>query len=108
MGGRKEREFMRTVSWMWFWYFLFGFITGGGAVQLRTFLKKKSMGFCWYEWIMSAVAFLLLILVGQTFIASIYEGELRAAGMSLVFIGVPMFLVAVGTYRSVHARLKKG
>jgi len=99
---------MRTVSWMWFWHFLFGFIAGGSVVCLWGFLKKKAVRFVWYEWIMSIAAFLLLILMVQTFISSMEEGEFRAAWMSIVFLGVPMFIMAVGTFRSVHARLKRG
>lgn len=71
-------------------------------------LKKKAVRFVWYEWIMGLAALLLLILMVQTFIASMEEGEFRAAWMGIVFLGVPMFLIAVGTFRSVRARLKRG
>lgn len=97
---------MRTVSWMWFWYFLFGFISGGSVVSIWTFLKKKAITFCWYEWILSTVAFLFLILMVQTFVASLYEGEVRAAWMSIVFLGVPMLIFIVVTFRSVQSKSK--
>ena len=76
-------------------------------MYLRSVLKEKAIRFVWYEWIMSLAAFLCFILLLQTFIASVEEGEMRAAWMGIVFLGVPMFLMAVGTFRSVHARLKK-
>lgn len=99
---------MRTVSWIWFWYFLIGFVSGGGFVSLRHHLKKKAIRLAWYEWILCFLAFVFFIVMVQTFIASMIEGEPRAAWMSVVFLGVPMVLIAVGTYRSVHARLKRG
>ena len=98
---------MKTVSWIWFWYFLIGFISGGCFVSLRHYLRKKAIRLAWYEWILSLLAFVFFIVMVQTFIASMAEGEHRAAWMSVVFLGVPMVLTAVGTYRSVHARLKR-
>jgi quinol-cytochrome oxidoreductase complex cytochrome b subunit len=99
---------MRTVSWMWFWYFIIGFISGGFWVSLRHQLKKKSVRFVWYEWILCIVIFMLYILLVQTFIASLAEGEPQAAWMSVVFLGVPVVLLTVATVRSVQTRLKKG
>jgi hypothetical protein len=69
---------------------------------------KKAVRFVWYEWIIGLAALLLLILMVQTFIASMEAGEFRAGWMSIVFLGVLMFLIAVGTFRSVQARLKRG
>ena len=97
---------MRTVSWLWFVYFLFGFIAGGGIVYLWGFFKRKTTRLAWYEWILSILAFLMLILMVQTFIASLEEGQLQAAWMSLFFLGIPIVLLAVGTIRSVRSRLK--
>ncbi len=42
----------------------------------------------------------------QTFIASLEEGQLQAAWMSLLFLGIPIVLLVVGTIRSVNSRLK--
>ena len=99
---------MRAVSWVWFLYFLIGCISGGFLVSLRNYLKKKSVRLVWYEWILCVVGFMFYVLLVQTFIASLDEGEPRAAWMSVVFLGVPVVIIAVATFRSVQTRLKKG
>lgn len=96
-----------AVSWNWFWYVLLGFITGGGVVYLWVLLKEKTIKLKWYEWVLSVLGFLLFLFLGQTFIASFGEGEPRAAWMSLLFLGLPIVLIAVGTFRSVQSRMLK-
>ncbi|VFQ44408.1 dehalogenase [Desulfoluna butyratoxydans] len=95
---------MRIVSWNWFWYVLLGFIMGGGAVYLFTLLKEKCVRLVWYEWVLTLLAFITFMLLGQTFIGSFNEGEPRAAWLSVVFMGLPIVIMAVVTLRSVRAR----
>lgn len=95
---------MRIVSWNWFWYVLLGFIMGGGAVYLFTLLKEKCVRLVWYEWGLTLLAFITFMLLGQTFIGSFNEGEPRAAWLSVVFMGLPIVIMAVVTLRSVRAR----
>jgi len=98
---------MRTIDGIWFWYFLLGFILGGGAIYLWVTLKEKGIRLVWYEWILSVLSFLILILLGQTFIASFKESEPQAAWMSLLFMGLPALLLAIGTFRSIQLRVTK-
>jgi hypothetical protein len=96
-----------VVSWNWFWYVLLGFILGGGVVYLGSLLKEKSIKLKWYEWVLVILGLLFFLFLGQTFIASFGEGEPRAAWMSLIFLGLPIVLIAVGTLRLVRSRLPK-
>ncbi|NDV18406.1 hypothetical protein GO013_03105 [Pseudodesulfovibrio sp. JC047] len=96
---------MHLISWTWFWYVLIGFLMGGGATYLFVFLKEKSIRLKWMEWIGVVVVFLLFMFMGQTFIASFQEGVARAAWLTVVFMGLPMLVVAVLTMRSVRKRL---
>jgi len=96
-----------TVSWIWFWYMLVGFLLGGGAVYLGMLLKEKTIKLTWYEWILVVLGFVLFLFLGQTFVASFIEGEPRAAWMSLLFLGLPILLIAIGTFRSVKMRISK-
>ena len=98
---------MRLASWTWFWYVLMGFLMGGGAVYLWHILKEKSTKLVWYEWVLTILIFLIFLFMGQTFIASLGEGEPRAAWMTLVFMGVPIVILAVITVRSIRARLSR-
>ncbi len=96
-----------TVSWNWLWYVLVGFILGGGAVYLGVMLKEKSIKLNWYEWILVLISFVLVLFLAQTFIASIAEGEVRAAWMSVIFLGFPTAIVIVGALRLVNSRIAK-
>jgi hypothetical protein len=96
-----------TVSWIWFWYMLVGFLLGGGVVFLGFFLKEKAIKLKWYEWILVVLGFVLFLFLGQTFIASFIEGEPRAAWLTLLILGFIIVLLAVGTFRSVRTRTAK-
>lgn len=99
---------MRIVSWNWFWYVLVGFIMGGGAVYLCTVMKQKSIRMVWHEWILTILSFIVFMFMGQTFIASFGEGEARAAWLTIVFMGLPIVIMAVLVLRSVRARFIAG
>ena len=96
-----------TVSWIWFWYMLVGFLLGGGAVYLGMLLKEKTIKLTWYEWILVVLGFVLFLFLGQTFVASFIEGEPRAAWMTLLILGFIIVLLAVGTFRSVKTRIAR-
>ena len=98
---------MRIISWIWFWYVLIGFILGGGVVYLAVLLKEKAIKFVWYEWALTVLGFVTFLFLGQTFIASLQEDQPRAAWLSLLFLGLPIFLMGIGTFRSVQARMSK-
>jgi len=96
---------MRAVSWVWFLYVIVGFIMGGTAVYLWQVAKEKALKFKWYELFLIVLAYLMFMFGAQTFIGSLGEGESRAAWMTLIFFGVPMIIIGVVTYRSMHSRM---
>ena len=98
---------MRYISWTWFWYVLIGFLLGGGAVYLWSYLKEKVVKLVWYEWVLFILAGLTFVLLGQTFIGSFQEGEPQAAFMSVVFLGLPIIIMMVVAIRSLRPRLPK-
>lgn len=95
---------MRIVSWNWFWYVLLGFIMGGGALYLYSLLKEKCVKLVWHELTLTVVSFATFMFLGQTFISSFNEGEPRAAWLTVVFMGLPIIIMAVVVLRSVRAR----
>lgn len=98
---------MRIINWTWFWYVVIGFILGGGVVYLGVLLKEKAIKFVWYELALTVLVAVTFLFMGQTFIASFQEGQPRAAWLSLLFLGLPIILMAIGTFRSVQARMAK-
>jgi len=99
---------MRLVSWTWFWYVLIGFLLGGGAVYLWSYLKDKAEKLVWYEWVLFILVGLTFVMLGQTFIASFEEGETQAAWMSVLLLGVPIIIMMVVSMRSLLSRISKG
>jgi hypothetical protein len=95
---------MRIVSWNWFWYVLLGFIMGGGATYLYIVLKEKTVKLVWYELTLTIVSFVTFMFLGQTFIGSFNEHEPRAAWLTVVFLGLPIVIMAVVVRRSIRAR----
>ena len=98
---------MRYISWTWFLYVVIGFLLGGGAVYLWSYLKEKAVKLVWYEVVLFVLSGLAFILLGQTFIASFQEGEFQAAWMSVVFMGIPLIVMMVGAIRSLSKRLPR-
>lgn len=95
---------MRLVSWNWFLYVLVGFIMGGGAVLIWQTLKKVSLKLVWYEWILMILSFITFMLMSQTFIASFAEYKPRAAWFTIIFMGLPIIVMAVVLFRSLKKR----
>ena len=96
---------MRLISWTWFLYVLMGFLMGGGTFYLWYVLKERAIKLVWYEWVLTILAFVLFLFMGQTFIASFVEGESQAAWITLVFMGLPIIIMAVVAVRSIQTRL---
>lgn len=95
---------MKLVSWIWFIYVIVGFLMGGGAVMVWHFLKNASRKLVWYEWILLILSNITFMLMCQTFIASFQEYEPQAAWLSLVFMGIPILIMAVVLFRSINNR----
>lgn len=98
---------MKLISWIWFWYILVGFLMGGGAVMIWYILKNNHLKLVWYEWILLILCFVTFMFMSQTFIASFQEFEPKAAWLSIVFMGMPVLLMAVVVVRSVRKRSAK-
>jgi len=98
---------MRIISWSWFLYVLVGILMGGGAVMIWHVLKNASLKLLWYEWILLILSFIAFLFMSQTFIASFYEHEPRAAWLTLIFMGIPIQVMGVLVLRSILTRYKK-
>lgn len=97
---------MTTGIWNWLGWFVFGIVVGGGMMALW-FAMKEKITFKWYEYLLTALAVLILGFMMQTFWSSFQEFEAQAAWMSLLFMGLPLIIIAVITVRSVQQRLPK-
>lgn len=98
---------MKLISWDWINYVLVGFIMGGGAVMIWHLLKTFKLKLVWHEWILLLLSFITFLFMSQTFIASFYEFEPKAAWFSLLFMGIPLLLMSVALFRSVQKRYLK-
>lgn len=77
------------------WSFLFGIVLGAGILSVVVSLRNRKIKVNWYEWLMGAVAFVLVLLIIQNFLGSYAEYEPRAAWMGLLFMGIPAAVLGI-------------
>ncbi len=80
---------------------------GGGAVLIWNTLKSIKLKMVWFEWILLILCYVTFMFMSQTFIASFQEFEPQAAWLTLVFMGIPILIMAVILYRSLNKRYIK-
>ena len=71
---------MRYISWTWFLYVVIGFLLGGGAVYLWSYLKEKAVKLVWYEWFYSSCQALHLCSWGKRSLHPFRKENLRLPG----------------------------
>ncbi len=80
---------------MWIWI-ITGFVLGGLVLWLVFWLRGRNIMVKWYEWLIGAIGFLLLVFAIQNLFAAFEEMESTAAGMILLVFGLPaVILMAV-------------
>ena len=97
---------MDSQMWNWLGYFTIGIFVGGGFTAFWFSIKDKVV-LKWYEWLLSIVIIFMVGFTSQTFFASYAEREPQAAWMSLIFLGIPIVILAVIELRSVRSRMPK-
>jgi len=93
--------------WDWLLWFFFGCVAGGVLTYIVMKLKRQGIIPRWYEWALGGAALLIIVLMVQTFFASLAENEARAAWMSLGFMGFAALVLVVVTIRSIKSRTPK-
>ena len=84
-----------------------GILIGVASAASYFSLKAKGISLKWYEWPLAIIVVLLLVFTVQNFFGSLAEMEVRAAGLLLVFMGVPTVILGVFLVRLVsrHAKM---
>jgi hypothetical protein len=91
------------------WCFIFGLILGAAILAFVLWIHSRKIQVTWYEWLMGALALVLILLILQNFFASYAEFEPTAGWMGLIFMGIPVLILAVLAVRlpwQRHARDK--
>ena len=101
--GDKEK-IMYQNTWSWLSWFVFGLVVGVG-LNTAWALVKERVTIKWFEWGLTFLIVFGSAFMMQTFWASFDEWAPQAAWMSLVFLGVPIIVMAVVLVRSVQKRL---
>ena len=89
--------------------FILGMVTGAALMALAFWLQRSGIVIKWYEWLLSALGFILLVWAVNDFFASMSEHNETAARVLLVMLGVPaLILLALAVFlvwwRSYHAK----
>ncbi len=96
---------MRVISWVWFLYVVTGFVMAGGLSFVMYWAKEKGLKISMPEWAGIVTVELMFMFMIQTFIGSIQEYAIQAAWLTIVFMGIPLAMVAVATLRSMQKRI---
>ena len=72
-----------------------GFILGGALIALIIWLINRKVKVTWYEWLIGAIGFALLVFTIQNFFGSFTELEQTAAWMFLLVTGLPALVLIV-------------
>lgn len=70
-------------------WLIIGLAVGAGVLALALWLRSRDIAVKWYEWLIGAVALLLLIFTIQNFVGSQFELEPTAASMFMLVSGLP-------------------
>jgi len=85
-------------------WLILGLVLGAVLLWLAT---RASLRFTWYEWLLAALALVLLLFTVQNYFASLTELEPRAAGFMLLLFGLPGLILVVVDSVLVWLRLRK-
>ena len=72
---------------------LSGLIIGAGALALVQWLRSKDIAVKWYEWLIGAVALVLLVFAMQNYFGSRAETEFGIANLYLLVMAIPAIVL---------------
>jgi hypothetical protein len=75
--------------------FIIGMVVGAGVMALVFWLSLKEIAVRWYEWIIGALGFMLVVWAVHDFFGSMAEYNEAAGRMLLWIIGVPALILLV-------------
>ena len=87
------------MTGLMFMFYILGILTALGFMLLFRINKKFSIS--WRTWIAGGTAILLAVFAAAWFFSSLFEGENQAAGLGLVFFGIPSIILMFVTRRLV-------
>ena len=90
------------------WWFIFGLVLGAAILAFVLWVRSRKIKVAWYEWLMGALALILVLVILQNFVASYAEFESTAAWMGLLFMGIPALILAVLAVRLPWQRHARG
>ncbi len=85
-------------------WLILGLLVGAAAFWLAT---RPNFKLTWYEWVLAALAVILVLFSLQNYLASQAELEPRAAGLMLMLFTLPGMILAAVDAVLVLVRLKR-
>jgi len=73
--------------------FIYGMITGAALLGLMFWLQSNKIIVKWYEWLLGALGFVMLIWTINDYFGSIAEHNETAAGVFLWLLGAPAIIL---------------
>jgi uncharacterized membrane protein len=77
-------------------WFVVALVIGFALAALIFFLRSKNFKMAWYEWLIGAIGFLLVLFALQNYMTVSAEPNTKAANMFLLVVGLPgLILMAI-------------
>ena len=83
---------------------LLTFLLGGAISALVLWMRSKEIVAKWYEWLIGAAGLGLLVFAVQHYFGSQAELYSTAAGLGLVFFGIPALILLAVAWQLVSRR----
>lgn len=88
--------------------FWIGLLVGAAILALVFWLRSRNIHVKWYEWLIGAVGFLLLIIAVQHYVGSMAEYVSQSAWMGLLAFGIPALILFAVAGQLIARRQRAG
>ena len=85
-------------------WLIIGLVLGAALLALVLWLRGKNISMKWYEWLIGAIGFLLLLFTIANFAGSFAEREPTAAWIFALILGLPSLILLAVAWQLVARR----
>ncbi len=85
-------------------WLIIGVVAGAAVLGLVLWMRGRDVSVKWYEWLIGAIGFLLLLFTIQNFAGSLAELESTAANMFLLVTGLPALILLAVAWQLIARR----
>jgi hypothetical protein len=88
---------------MMFWI---GLLIGAAILAIVYWIRNRNLSLKWYEWLMGAIAVLLIFVAVQHYFGALEEYVSKSAWMGILIFGLPALILLSLTWQLIARRNK--